>query len=170
MLLYHALACNIKTLYNDPEIGVYMNMTPKELSPAAISRVEYWMKKILSYINRSPHMIQRDAPIAFPPGLAKEIRKYGYFTDQNISDAYFLFRKMMKNLIRYYSSKKNNLVITSQNVDDSLVSASAIESDVFHQYFPLIKATRSLPERILFRSKRSSSRCKADLYKITPKK
>ena len=168
MLLYQALSCNIKALYEDPEISVYINMTPKELSPAAISRVEYWMKKILSYINRLPNVIQRDAPIAFPSGLAKVIRKYGYFTDQNISDAYFLFRKMMKNLIRYYSSKKNNLVITAQNVDDSLISASAIESDVFHQYFPLIKATRSLPERSVF--KRSTSRCKANLYKVTSKK
>lgn len=158
MLLQHTVECAVNAFLNNPELERNQQLFRfKTMSPAAIRRLEYWFKKYLSYAYRAKTRVQTDAPRPFPPGLARAARRYGEFSDMQVSDAYFLLSKHIKYVFRYMQSVRDNNTITAQNVDAAATSA---DSTVLVPLIQRIMAVRALPERSPRKSKSRKSRSK----------
>lgn len=115
----------------------------KSFSNAAVVRVLYWLKKLLTYFTKKrPNYVLND-PITIPKRMKSLIHNYSFLDDNLAQVAYFIFKRQIIFTLENYSPKqKNRDALTALNIDQAIHDRHS----AFYPYLYYLEVTISLPE------------------------
>lgn len=123
------------------ETNSILDVSYKTLSDAALRRVEFWLKRIATFIYRRRPPIP-SAHTEIPKRMKSALKKYICPTEQDAQDTYYMFKEFVVFLLRNYRPKnKLSSVLTVDAIDQSVYDPNG----PMYQYLQELMAIRSLP-------------------------
>jgi len=127
MPLISAVKSEIKRIQELPRIQAIVRINKKKLSEAALERMTYWTKKIITYFhNEHPALAEVPAAIleAGPSDkLAKAFRKIHTLNDADLKQAWGMFFTIAGLLVTEYAPKRaDSNILTVSNVNAAVLA------------------------------------------------
>jgi hypothetical protein len=139
--MFASLKIEINRIRKSREASPIQDVTYKTLSDAAVTRAEFWLKRIATFVYLKKPVL----PVGYtevPPRMKSLLKKYICPDEEHARDVYFLFQAMIIFLLRNYSPKNpRSTMITVDAVDQSVVD----QNGPLFPYLEELLKIRSLP-------------------------
>jgi hypothetical protein len=141
MNLSDILCSELKRIIKSPDANDLVDISYKSFSDAACRRVEFWLKRIATYV----YLYQPAVPSGHtevPKRMISALKKYVCPSQAQAEDTYYLFKEFVIFLLNNYSPKnKRSTVITVDVVDQAVID----DNGPLQPYLGRLMAIRSLP-------------------------
>jgi hypothetical protein len=142
MTFHSAVTTEVNRIRKSRETNDILDVSYKKLSDPALFRVEFWLKRIATYIVlKNPFGFQA-VQIEVPRTMKSLLKRYICPSDASASQVYSLFQQWIQHLLLYYRPKNTrSTVLTVDCVDQSVMDPNG----PLYPYLQDLLATRALP-------------------------
>ena len=123
--MFASLKTEINRIRKSKEASSIQDISYKSLSDAAILRVEFWLKRISTFVYlKNPQLPVTHTEV--PTRMKSMLKKYICPSNEHAVDVYYLFKEMLIFLLRYYSPKNpRSTILTVDAVDQSVIDRNS---------------------------------------------
>lgn len=137
--MLNTLSQELRSIAKSKDANDLVIVSTKSFSDAAVVRVLFWLKKLLTYLYQNRPLL--DASIQIPRQMNALIRRYACLGEDLAKVAYYLFRRQIIFTLQNYAPRKSGrMELTVDNIDEAVYD----KNSPFRPYLKELLLTHSM--------------------------